>query len=591
MSVIAFPLAGLPQLPVEAPSKVDAGAFDLATTAQRERAARRLAACVRSDELADGMCRTEADRAAGAEIGASAAAVARWRAAIRGLPPGERLARLLDAPRPGRPRYAWDGPGAAELWRLWCSDRERTDGPDGVEGPDGASVWRRLEPVAQENGWKLPSVKAFLRREAREIPREQRVRGRQGVMAWLDTQSRQTRSVSHLALLEIVNGDGRSFDVLAELPSGKVGRPVVWMWQDVRSRYVLSWCAGEIESADMVRLALHELITGYGAPGRVVVDNTKAASAKWLTGGQPGRKRWRSTGEELPGLLRLLDIGYSATGVVQDAGRRGKGRGWAKPVERAFRDIRGQVEGHPRMAGALTGRSTAARPETHRQRAVPWGDFIRTLSDAVQEYNTRPGRRMEVADGRSIADVWAEEWPHTVVRRLSGRQAALLLLAAEDPTVQGDGTFSLKAGRAGALKNRYRAPELVDWSGRKVVARFDPHDLHRSVQVHDIEGRWICQAECHMPVAFDDASAGKALERMRRRERRNTEKAIAERGDIDALRARLDALPPRKAPVLPAPAAVLPIAGAPELPGSNAPPRRSRTMAAIVALHREERDE
>jgi len=232
---------------------------------------------------------------------------------------------------------------------------------------------------------------------------------------------------------------------------------------------------------------------------------------------------------------------------------------------------------------------------------VSWDDFTRTLSDAVQEYNTRGDRRMEVADGRSIADVWAEEWPRTVVRRLSERQAALLLLAAEDPAVSGDGTFALKAGRAGKLRNRYRSPALLDWSGKQIVARFDPHNLHRPVQVHDTEGRWICEAECHMPVAFDDAAAAKALERMRRRERRNAERAIAERADMDALRAHLDALPPRKAPVLPAPAAVREIAGLPELPHGGpgvrppAPRRpaasgRSAARAAKIRFYQQEDD-
>lgn len=571
------------QPPLEAPSTVDTGPFERATAAQRERAASRLAACDRSDALVDGgMKRARADLEAGKPLGASASSVGRWRALTRDLPRGERLARLLDAPGRGRPRYAWDDPGAEELWRLWCSDYER-EGPDG-DGVDGAGAWRRIEDVADENGWTMPPLKAFLRRHRREVPRGQRVRARTGVMGHLDTQPRQQRTVSHLALLDIVNGDGRGYDVRVEFPSGRVGRPVVWIWQDVRSRRLLSWIACETENADAVRITLHEIIVRYGAPGRVLVDNTRAASAKWLTGRQPGRKRWRSTTEELPGLLALLDIRYSSTGVTGDAGGRGQGHGWAKPVERAFLDLKGQVEAHPRLEGALTGRSPEARPETHRQRAAPWDDFVRTLDDAVHEYNARDGRRMEIADGRSIDAVWAAEWPRTVVRRLSARQAALLLLAAEDPVVDGAGTFGLKAGRAGALRNRYRAPELVDWSGRKIVARFDPRRLHEPVQVHDPEGRWICEAACHLPVAFDDAQAGKDLARLRRRERRAAETAIRERTDIAALRTRLDALPRGREPAMPDPAVVRLVTGEglPELPhgGQGARPRRDAPAPA-----------
>ena len=189
----------------------------------------------------------------------------------------------------------------------------------------------------------------------------------------------QTRTVEGLAPLDIVNGDGRRHDVIVEFPSGRQGRPVVWIWQDVRTRRVLAWRAGETESADLVRTSLHELIVAHGVPGRVVVDSTRAASAKWATGGQANRKRWRSSGEELPGLLALLEIGYSATTVDTDAAGRGKGRGRAKPVERAFLDLSRQIDTHPALAGAATGRSPVDRPETHRTRAAPWAEFLGVL--------------------------------------------------------------------------------------------------------------------------------------------------------------------------------------------------------------------
>ena len=512
----AVPAAEAP--PPEAPDRLGR-----ATADQRARAARRAAAVDRSDELhAAGRGRVDADRTAGAEIGASGAAVARWRKLSAGLDRGARIEALLDSPRPGRPPAGWTGRGAGELWAMWLEDRLR-EGPDGV-AVDGAGVHRRLADVATARGWELPPLHAFMRREKRETTRRERVRAAQGALAFGETQPRQRRSVADLELLEIVNGDGRRIDVLVEFPSGRVGRPVVWLWQDVRSRRLLEWEAGEVESADIVRTSLHRLIVDVGVPGSILVDNTRAASARWLTGGQRSRRRWRSSDEELPGILQSLDIRYRATGVDRDAAGRGQGRGWAKPVERAFKDLKGQVEQHPACAGALTGRSPLARPETHRQRAMPWQDFLDVWARAVDEYNARRGRRMEIAAGRSVDDVWAEEFPALVVRRLTPRQAALLLLAAEDPKVRGDGTFALQAGRAARLPpNRYRARELVEHAGRRVVARFDPAALHAPCQVYDLKGRWICEAECHQAVAFDDAGAARELARERRRERRHTE--------------------------------------------------------------------
>ena len=75
-----------------------------ASEAQRAIAAARLAAVRTSDALrAQGFARADADAVAAIEANASPKSVRRWRAAVRGLAPGERLAALMDRHRPGRP--------------------------------------------------------------------------------------------------------------------------------------------------------------------------------------------------------------------------------------------------------------------------------------------------------------------------------------------------------------------------------------------------------------------------------------------------------------------------------------------------------
>ena len=581
----------VPPSPVEHPSTGDGGPLERATHAQRERAARRLQACERSDELVQrGLRRAEADRQAGKELGASANAVGRWRAAIRDLPPGERLTRLLDAPKSGRPRGGWDDPGAAELWRHWCSDYLRE------EAPDAAAVHRRLKRIAHDRGWEIPGVKAFLRRTRHDFTREEIVRARQGALALLDLVPHRERTVMYLKPLDVVNGDGRRFDVLVEFPSGRIGRPVVWIWQDVRTRRVLAWAAGESESAALVRVSLHRLILQYGVPGKVLVDSTRAASAKWMTGGQKRRRRWRSDGEELPGMLQLLDIAYSVTAIDRDAAGRGKGRGRSKPVERAFGDLARHVDTHPALAGAATGRSPVDRPETHRARAAPYYGFLDVLEQVIAEHNARPGRRTELGEGeRSFDDIWAEEYAGAVVRKMSAAQAGILLLSAEDPLVANDGSFRLLAGRGTGLPpNRYHHTDLLAHAGKRVIVRFDPDNLHEPAQVYDLKGRAICRADCIAKTPWHSADAGREYERSRRKLKRSTEQALAARRDMAALTRELASLPPAEAPPEPEPAAVRLVTSGrmppPADPGAapSHPRRRSRTMAAIVALHQEE---
>ena len=564
--------------------------WESATEAERAAAAARLEVVRLSQGLhAAGVPRSWADRVAAHGPRVSATTVAAWRRKAADAAPARALEALLDNPRTGRPPNAWREPGADVLWRHWCADYLRE------EAPTATAVHRRLADVAGPRGWELPHLTAFRRRTEREFTRAEIVRARGGALAAMDLAPHQTRTVAGLKPLEIVNGDGRRHDVLVTLPSGKEGRPAVWAWQDVRTRKVLAWRAGETESADLVRTSLHAVIVDHGVPGKVLVDSTRAASAKWATGGQQGRKRWRSTDEELPGLLKMLDIGYSATTVDRDAAGRGRGRGRAKPVERAFLDLANHIDTHPLLAGAYTGRSPVDRPETHRMQAAPWEVFIDVVERCIAAHNAREGRQTEAAAGRSFDDVWAEEIAETVVRRLAPSQAAILLLAAEDTAIDHSGCLRLKAGRGtGLAANRYHHPDLVERAGERVVARFDPADLHATVHVFDAKGRYVCAAGCLMPVGFADTAAAKEWEAARRRERRAAEAGLDAKRDMDELQRTMASLPKPEAEPAPEPAAIRLVTGdgLPEAPPAtrSAPEerRRSPLMAALVAARKEE---
>ena len=85
-------------------SPPDDGAWERASETAHAVALSRLEAVRRSDALhASGSARAEADVTAAAEVDASPKSVRRWRATVRDVPPGERLAALMDRPRTGRP--------------------------------------------------------------------------------------------------------------------------------------------------------------------------------------------------------------------------------------------------------------------------------------------------------------------------------------------------------------------------------------------------------------------------------------------------------------------------------------------------------
>ena len=479
------------------------------------------------------------------------------------------LGGRLDAGRRGRPAEIWERPGATEAFDLWATDYLR------LERPTAEECLRRVLRIATVRGWQAPHhAKAFLRRLKSTVPHAEIVRAREGAGALLELYPAQERSVAGMAPLDRINGDGHPYNLLVVLPSGKVGRPVVWHWQDVRTRRLLECEAGETESADLVRLSLHRLITIHGVPGHVHVDSTRAAANRWLTGRQRGRRRGGAgDAGEVPGILHELQIGFSAASIWRDAAGRGKGRGQSKPVERAFADFAHAIETHPLAAGAYTGRSVVDRPETHRARAIPWELFLRLLGDGVAEHNARQGRRTEAAAGRSFDDAWNDEIPRTVVRRLSEAQAALLLLPIESTVIGRDGAFRLKAGRAaGVPANRYTHTCLADreFRGRNLPVRFDPGDLHAGVHVYRPDGRYLCRADCIAPVGFADTDAAREHERQRRRFRRATEQGLRARERMDELiEASTEMLASEDpAPPAPEPAAVRLVTGGPETPAA-----------------------
>ena len=526
----------------------DAGRNPLGPAALRA-ATRARAARLALDLVGQGESAAAACRAAAAAHAVSASSVRRWLGRVRDNPGVATTTALANRPRPGRPPSAWAWPGADAAWAAWRADYLR------LERPTAAECTRRLARLgaAQSPPWRVPGADACLRRLRAETPPAEIARMRLGRVAALSMYPAQERTVADLAPLEWVCGDGRMHDVRVELPGGGVGRPVVWYWQDVRTRRLLSWRAAESETSDIVRLSFHDL-TRWGLPDHVLVDNTHAVSARCLS---HARRRFAGSGPAgVDGIWDLLGIDVRRTGVEREANGRGVGWGQAKPVERAFRDLADSVDREPRLAGAYTGSSPERKPANYGSRSVPWELFLEVVGDVVRSHNARGGRRTEAAAGRSLDEAWAEEYPRCAPRRPTAAQRALLLLAAETTRVAADGTFRLRAGSApGAPDNRYWMEELV---GHRVtvVARFDPDRLHAPVHVHAADGAYLGVAACLRPAGFADRDAAREHGRRRRRWMRALDAADRERVRIDEALETLGAAPAVGEPEPPAPTVV-----------------------------------
>ena len=310
----------------------------------------------------------------------------------------------------------------------------------------------------------------------------------------------QERTRGHFHALEAVNADGHKWDVFVRWPDGEIGRPLMVAFQDLYSGKLLAWRCDRSENKEATRLAFGDLVEEFGIPDHCWLDNGRAFASKWISGGTPNRYRFKVLDEEPLGLLTQLGVRVHWTTPYA---------GQSKPIERMFRDFATDTAKHPRFAGAYTGNNPLAKPENYRATAVPLDVFLATLGEAVAEHNARGGRRTAVCNGRSFDDAFAESYARAPIRRATGAQRRLWLLAAQAVgTSRRDGSITL-------LDNRFWAPFLSEIRGSRVSVRFDPGCLQADLHVYALDGRYLGAAPCIEAVGFDDIAKAQAHARAR----------------------------------------------------------------------------
>lgn len=415
-----------------------------------------------------------------------------------------------------------------EAWDLFKADYLRN------EKPTTAQCYRRLERIAAEHAWQLPSLRTLERKINRDIPRTIRVLLRDGEEKLRSLYPAQERSVRELHALEWINGDGYQHNVFVKWPNGSIERPKTWFWQDIYSRKLLAFRVDSTEHTDLIRISFGDLVETYGIPEHATIDNTRAAANKWMTGGVPNRYRFKVKEDDPLGLFPSLGVQVHWTSVYN-----GKGHGQAKPVERAFGvgGIGEVVDKHPAFAGAYTGHNPTAKPENYGSKAVPIETFLQILQEEVTAWNARPKRRTEVCGGvHSYDQAFEQSFVKAPICSATDEQRRLWLLSAESILVRNDGTFTLDAGSAvGQGRNRYKSHNLIDHAGQKVVVRFDPQDLHEDVFVYTLDGRYIDRAICIDSTGFGDTEAARAFNRARKQFVRNTKLAAEAESRMDVM--------------------------------------------------------
>jgi hypothetical protein len=375
-----------------------------------------------------------------------------------------------------------------EAWELYKGDYLRQ------AEPPHAACYERVQRLAPENGWSLPSAKTFQRRLDAEIPAPVQTFLRKGEKALAHAFPHLTRDRSSIAPMQILNLDGHTWDVDVLWPDGTIARPHSVAVQDIASGMMLAIRHDLSLTSHLVRLALGDTFRDHGLCEVLFVDNGRENAAQAISGGQR-RLRWGKTPEQEPdGLLKTL--GVKAIPVTAFWGQ-------AKPIERAFRNFAHDIAKGPWFEGAYTGHNTVSKPENRGSRAIPFAEFEAIVRRELAYYNDRRGRRGLGMNGRSFAEVYAEGIARRPAPRLTAEQLRMCLLASNVVSMDRD------SGAVSVEGHRYWSPELGALKRQKVIVRFDPEAMDRPAYVYSTDSRFLAEAQRIAAGSFDRASDGR----------------------------------------------------------------------------------
>ena len=291
--------------------------------------------------------------------------------------------------------------------------------------------------------------------------------------------------------MEWIVGDHHMFDV-AVTDGKRVFRPWLTVFVDKRSRMPVGWDVNDGPDSLTILKALEMAVKEYGAPAHVLIDNGKDYRAQLLN----GRDEWvdvetqglhQRTCVTIQGVFAALQCETHFATPYRAQSKGGLER-WFGTLARDF----------CKEFETYLGSNTTERPEVSqlyyrrlakmkkREVLVHFDDF-RGAVDAYIEYWTNHRKHTGQGMGaRTPSEVFHGNW--RTRRVVPERYRVLLFTRTEVRAV----------GRQGVRLDNityYGGDELFEYKGLKVEVRRGFEDLSK-VWVHDLDGRFICEAHC-----------------------------------------------------------------------------------------------
>ena len=263
--------------------------------------------------------------------GIAARTIWNWLALIEGARPDDRLAYLAPRHRADSSKKAGAKDCSPEFFDQIKGDFLR------LEAPPFTDCYRRSLRVAKAQGWDVLPERTMRRRMDSAVSKTLQILARQGVDAVKRMYPVQVRDKSCLHALQAVNADFHKFDVFVRWPApfgqnepGQILRPQMVAFQDIYSGRILAWRVDVSPNSTAVLLCAGDMISEWGIPEHILLDNGREFAAKAITGGASTRYRFKVKEDDIPGLFTAL--GCKIHWATPYSGQ-------SKPIERAFRDM------------------------------------------------------------------------------------------------------------------------------------------------------------------------------------------------------------------------------------------------------------
>ncbi len=370
-----------------------------------------------------------------------------------------------------------------------------------------------------------PSLRAFEYRYKRDIPEVQRYMARFGESAFNRKYGYSiTRDLTSLTAGEVAVGDHMQLDVLTKMPDGKIVRPWLTAWCDMKSRRFMGWYLHpEAPNSDHILLSFKNMAERFGLPRYIYIDNGKDYRSKDFAG---GRKAIRPE-YDLDRIASLVeDTGTQVlfqTKIVSNlTAELGIGVQFAIPysaqskvIERHFRNHHDKFE---RLLDGYTGTNTVKRPEVLKRqlktdKILPYDELCQLLERFLQVLDRIPFGSKAIMANCSPVEIWNKDNP--ALRRVSDpRTLALFCMRTSRPVKVGKN--GVKDSDLGVI---YWDDALVSHKGERVYLRRDLQN-YRFAWVYSESDELICRAEQQSlvkPLADDPISKEELAEGMRRK--------------------------------------------------------------------------